>query len=168
MLLDDPAPDFALENTAGETVRLSETLDSGPTVVLMNRGYWCSYCAEQMGTFSTLAYDLRRHLDIDILPIMGDPIPKLIEMRDLFEFRFQLLSDPDLEVARAYTGIEESANHGRIPIPGTFLVDTDGIVRYEQISKNPADRTYANYIRHLVNNDYEDPYPEPTFELDDA
>ncbi len=49
------APDFTLPSTAGGEVTLSETLDSGPTVVLVNRGYWCSFCAEQLGTFSDVA-----------------------------------------------------------------------------------------------------------------
>ena len=36
----DDAPDFTLDSTAGEPVTLSETLDDGPTVVLINRGHW--------------------------------------------------------------------------------------------------------------------------------
>ncbi|GAB3321528.1 hypothetical protein GCM10027355_20430 [Haloplanus salinarum] len=49
------APDFTLESTAGEPVTLSETLDDGPTAVLINRGHWCSFCAEQLQTFSEVA-----------------------------------------------------------------------------------------------------------------
>jgi peroxiredoxin len=57
-LLGTVAPDFTLENTAGKTVTLSETLDRGPPVVVTFRAAWCSFCAEQLGTFSDLAYDL--------------------------------------------------------------------------------------------------------------
>ncbi len=56
--LGDDAPDFELQSTAGESISLSETLDSGPTVVLVNRGHWCSFCAEQLQTFSEVSYDL--------------------------------------------------------------------------------------------------------------
>ena len=154
------APDFELERTGGGTVRLSETLDDGPTVVVLNRGVWCSYCAEQLQTFSNHSYDMWRHGSVDVLPITSDPVGDLAEMRDRFGLRIQLLSDPDLEVAEAYTGVEETERHGRIPIAGTFVVDPEGVVRYEQVSENPADRTYANFVRHFVREGYERPYAE--------
>jgi peroxiredoxin len=159
-LVDTQAPDFELERTGGGTVRLSETLDDGPTVVLLNRGVWCSYCAEQLQTFSNHAYDMWRHQGVDVLPITSDPVGDLAEMRDRFDLRIQLLSDPDLDVAEAYTGVEETDEHGPIPIAGTFVVDTAGVVRYEQVSENPADRTYANFVRHFVRIGYEQPYDE--------
>lgn len=157
-LLDEPAPAFTLESTAGGTVSLADTLERGPTVVLLNRGYWCSYCAEQLQTFSQLEYDLWRHHGADVLSVMGDPVPRLVEMRDRFDLRLQPLSDPALDVAAAYTGTETHPTHGEIPLSGTFVVDTAGTVRFEQIADTPADRTYANYVRHLLNNDFEAPY----------
>lgn len=157
-LLDEAAPDFTLESTAGGHVTLSETLASGPSVVLLNRGHWCSYCAEQLGTFSDLGYDLWRHHGVDVLPVMGDPVERLVEMRDRFDLGLQLLSDPSLEVASAYTGVEDHPRHGEIPISGTFIVDGEGTVRYAQVAENAADRTYANYVRHVLNDDFVEPY----------
>lgn len=157
-LLDEPAPGFTVRSTAGADVSLTDTLTTGPTIVIPFRGYWCSYCAEQLQTFSNHGYDLWRHWDTTILPVCGDPIPKLVEMRDRFELGIQLYSDPELDVAEAYSGIETHSNHGDIPISGTYIIDTDGIVRYEQIAENPADRTYANFARHFIKNEYTHPY----------
>lgn len=154
----DPAPDFALASTAGGEIELSETLERGPTVLLFNRGTWCSYCAEQLQTFSDLEYDLWRHLDADILPIVGDPLPELVEMRDRFGLRLQLLSDSDLDVAERYAGTEVTDDHGEIPLAATYVVDRAGIVRYAQVADHPADRTYANWIRHFIRNEFERPY----------
>lgn len=151
----DRAPEFSLESTAGGEVRLAEAIETGPAVVVLNRGHWCSYCAEQLATYSELGYDLWRHYDTTVLPVLGDPVPELVRMRDRFDFRLQLLSDPDLEVARAYTGVEDNEAHGRIPIPGTFVVDTDGVVRYAQVAEHTADRTYANFVRLFVRDGYE-------------
>lgn len=156
----DQAPDFTLESTAGGEVTLSETLASGPTAVLLNRGHWCSYCAEQLITFSDLSYDLWRNHGTDILPIAGDPVSLLVEMRDRFDLGLQLLSDPDLEVASTYTGIEDNPKHGRIPISGAFIVDEEGTVQYAQIAETPDDRTYANYVRHFISNDMSQPYQD--------
>jgi peroxiredoxin len=157
-LLDEPAPDFTLESTAGGTVTLSETLADGPSVVVTFRGVWCSYCAEQLGTFSDLAYDLWRHLDVDVLPVAAEPVPELREMRDRFDLSVQLLSDPDLTLS-TYCGVQDHDAHGEILKPGTFVVDEAGVVRYEHVGVNAADRTYANYVRAAVrDHDCRDPY----------
>ena len=100
------APDFTLESTAGDDVTLSETLEEGPTVVLINRGHWCSFCAEQLQTFSEVAYDLWFNDDVDILPVVTDPIGKVTEMRDRYDLGIQLLADPDGEAAEQYSGTE--------------------------------------------------------------
>ena len=63
--------------------------------------------------------------------------------------------DKDLE-----TVIEETERHGRIPLAGTFVVDPEGVVQYEQVSETPADRTYANFVRHFVREGYEIPYAD--------
>ncbi|MFB6218467.1 MAG: peroxiredoxin family protein, partial [Halobacteriaceae archaeon] len=123
------------------------------------RGDWCSYCTEQLQTFSALEYDLWRHLDATVLPVAGDALPRLRAMRDRYGFGMQLLSDPELSMAE-WTGIEHNDDHGDILVPGTFIVDTEGMVRYEHVGDNPADRTYANYVRAAIrSHDCRDPYP---------
>lgn len=162
-LVGDGAPDFELESTRGDTVRLSETLDAGPSVVVFFRGNWCSYCQEQLRTYSLLGYDLWRHLDVDVLPVTVDSVPDLVEMRDRFDLRFPLLSDPDLEVTHQYTDTEDNAKHGEIPVPATYFVDTDGVVRYAEIGRDPSDRVNANLARHILKNDFDHPYEEPYY-----
>jgi peroxiredoxin len=153
------APDFELPSTAGGTVRLSEALRDGPAVVVFNRGPWCRYCAEQLTTFTFLSYHLRRLLDVDVLPVLSEPVPELVDMRDRWGFGLQLLSDTDFEVIETYTDTEENDDRGRIPVPATFVVDESGTVRYEHVATRPDDRTYANYVRQFVQNGFEDPYP---------
>lgn len=151
------APDFSLENTAGGETTLSETLDSGPTVVLVNRGHWCSFCAEQLQTFSEVSYDLWFNDGVDVVPVVTDPIDDVTEMRDRFDLDIQLLADPDGSVADQYSGTEET-NHGVTGVAATYVVDEDGTVRYEHVSDHPADRTYGNWVRYFVRNGYEDPF----------
>jgi peroxiredoxin len=153
------APDFTLESTSGGAVSLEDTLDSGSTIVLVNRGHWCSFCAEQLGTFSRVYEDLHFNEGVNVLPVVTDPLPKLVEMRDRFDYRFQLLADPDGEVAEQYSGTEQTS-HGLTGVAGTYVVDEDGTVRYEQVADDPADRTYGNWIRYFVRNDFEDPFGE--------
>lgn len=158
-LQDSEAPAFTLESTSGGTVSLEETLDAGPSVVIVLRGHWCSFCAEQLATFDRVYEDLKFNDDLDVLPVVTDPVPKLVEMRDRFDFGFQLLADPEGEVAEQYSGTERTS-YGITGIVGTYVVDTDGTVRYEQVAENPADRTYGNWVRYFVRNDLEDPFGE--------
>jgi len=151
------APEFTLESTSGGEVSLGETLDEGPAVVLVNRGHWCSFCAEQLATFSRVYEDLHFNESVDILPVVTSQRPELVEMRDRFDYRFQLLADPDGEVAEQYSGTEQTS-HGLTAVAGTYVVDTDGTVRYEQVADDPADRTYGNWIRYFLRSDFEDPF----------
>lgn len=149
------APDFTLQSTSGDEVSLSETLESGPTVVLVNRGSWCSFCAEHLQTFSEVSYDLWFNDGVDILPVVTDDVGALTEMRDRFDLDIQLLADPEGEVAEQYSGTEETS-HGVTGIAATYVVDEDGVVQYEQTADHPADRTYGNWVRYFIRNDYED------------
>ena len=155
----EQAPDFELRSTGGEIVRLSDTLEDGPSVVLINRGHWCSFCAEQLQTFSEVAHDLWFHDDVDLLPVVVDPIGPVTEMRDRYDLSMQLLADPDGDVAEQYSGTEET-EHGRTGVAATYVVDEDGTVRYEQVSDHPADRTYGNWTRYFVRNEFEAPFQE--------
>ncbi|PSQ20626.1 peroxiredoxin [Halobacteriales archaeon QS_9_67_17] len=151
----EPAPDFTLESTAGGETALSETLSDGPTVVLVNRGSWCSFCAEHLQTFSEVSYDLWFNDGVDILPVVTDELGALTEMRDRFDLDFQLLADPDGAVADRYSGTEETSR-GVTGIAATYVIDEEGTVRYEQVADHPADRTYGNWVRYFIRNDHED------------
>ena len=158
-LQNEDAPAFTLESTTGGEVSLSDRLEDGPAVVLINRGHWCSFCAEQLGTFSEVSYDLWFNDGVDVLPVVTDPVPALVEMRDRFDLNVQLLADPDGEVADQYSGTEETS-HGVTGIAATYVIDTDGVVRYEQVADHPADRTYGNWVRYFVRNDFENVFGE--------
>lgn len=153
----EQAPDFELESTGGGTISLSDELEEGPAVVLVNRGHWCSFCAEQLQTFSEVAYDLWFHDNVSVVPIVVDPLQKVTEMRDRYDLEVQLLADPDGEVADQYSGTEETS-HGLTGIAGTYVVDEDGTIQYEDVSENPADRTYGNWVRYYIRNDFENPF----------
>jgi len=104
--------------------------------------------------------DLWQNYHIDIFAIAADSLPELRATRDRNQLAIELCSDPDLDIARQYTGINRSDIHGESALPGTFVVDPDGIVQYVHRAEDTADRTYANQIRYFVRSefDYEGPY----------
>lgn len=92
---------------------------------------------------------------MDILPIVKDPLPRVTEMRDRYDLEIQLQADPDGEVAEQYSGTEETS-HGLTGISGVYVIDEEGVIQYEQVADDATDRTYGNYIRYFIRNDYED------------
>ncbi|AEH39229.1 peroxiredoxin family protein [Halopiger xanaduensis] len=155
----EQAPDFTLPSTAGNEVSLSDRLEDGPAIVIINRGHWCSFCAEQLQTFSEVSYDLWFNENVDVLPVVTDPLARVTEMRDRYDLEIQLQADPDGEVAEQYSGTEETS-HGLTGISGVYVIDEEGTVRFEQVADHPADRTYGNWVRYFIRNDYEDPFGE--------
>ena len=100
-----------------------------------------------------------RHLGVDVLAVSGSSLPALRRMRGRFNLSQHLLSDPDLDMAGTYTGTEDHDEHGEILRPATFIVDTDGVVRYEHLGEHPGDRTYANKTRAAIRHyDCRNPY----------
>ncbi|MWG33014.1 peroxiredoxin family protein [Halomarina oriensis] len=153
----EQAPGFSLESTTGDETSLADAVEDGPAVVLVNRGHWCSFCAEQLQTFSEVEYDLWFNDDVTILPIVTDPVGELVEMRDRYDLSTQLLADPDGEVAEQYSGTEQTS-HGLTGVAATYVIDEEGVIQYEQVADHPGDRTYGNWVRYYIRNGFEGPF----------
>ena len=154
----DQAPTFELPSTTGGEVTLDAMLDRGTLVLLFNRGVWCSYCAEQLQTFSNHEYDLWRNHGTNVLGLTGGPVSANRQMQDRFDISVPLLSDRSLDVTEDWVGIEHNDAHGDIPYSATFIIDSEGVVQYAHHADNASDRTYANYARHFISGGFERPY----------
>ena len=143
------APDFSLPDAHGKLVRLADLLVQGPVIVTFYRGAWCPYCSLQLKTLRESlphleAYGARL---VAISPQTPDRSRAQVEKDD---YPFHVLSDLDDRVIKAYNLYFElpaevsalykgnfdldieayngAGRHGR-PVPGTFVLDRQGIVR---------------------------------------
>lgn len=126
------APDFTLQNQAGDNVSLSDF--EGKNIVLyfypkdMTPG-----CTTQACDFRD-NYDAFKDLNTVIIGISPDPIERHQKFIDKHDLPFQLLADTEQEVAKRYDvwklkkmfgkefyGIERS----------TFIIDQEGIIQKE-------------------------------------
>ncbi len=122
--IDEPAPDFALTNLDGETVRLSDF--RGKTVVLNFWASWCPPCREEMPEFQEL-WDERGEEGADDLVMLALDFlvqDTATDARNFIEgngFTFPVLLDTtDGAVADRY----------RVRgLPATFFIDGEGVVR---------------------------------------
>ncbi len=115
------APDFSLETTDGQIIRLSEL--RGKTVVLNFWATWCPPCRAEMPTLERIAQEYADQ-DVILLGINLNFLDKAAEIQAFLEkygITFPILLDRQGEVARLY---EISA------LPTTFFIGPDGMIRY--------------------------------------
>ena len=124
----DQAPDFALKNQHGETVRLSQFRGHHTVVVVFYPWAFSGVCGGEL-------HELQKHLDefqnedVALLTISCDAMYSLRAYADREGFTFPMLQDfwPHGEVASAY-GVFE-ANVG-VALRGTFVIDKAGVLRW--------------------------------------
>lgn len=144
----DPMPPFVLPDQSGKLVPLHGLLENGPVVISFHRGQWCPYCrinAEALARLEgevagagarivaitpnleqfnrTLQSEAKAHF-----PILTDLDNGYALQLDL-AFRVP----DDMRLAMTDFGWDISPYQGSeawiLPIPATFVVGTDGIVR---------------------------------------
>ncbi len=118
------APDFLLPDLEGRSVRLSDF--RGKKAVFLNFwATWCTPCRTEMPTMEQ-AYRGYRAKGLEILAVSIDTGPKETVqafMREL-NLTFPALLDPGMEVSGMYRVFG---------IPGSFLIDRQGVVRHVEI-----------------------------------
>jgi peroxiredoxin Q/BCP len=129
----DPAPDFALSDADGKTVKLKDY--RGRKVVV----YF--YPAAMTPGCTTQACDFRDSLDslnaagFTVLGISPDKPEKLAKFRDRDSVTFPLLSDSERSTLEAYGAFGEKTMYGKKVtgvIRSTFVVDEKGKVEVAQ------------------------------------
>ncbi len=128
------APDWTLPGVDNLPSSLNE-FRGKPVVLIFYLGYGCLHCAEQLQKFQPKAKKFR-DAGFEMLAISTDPQETLIKARDNYdsEFAFSLYADPDLTVFRRYRCFDDFEQQ---PLHGTFVIDADGLVRWQDISYEP-------------------------------
>ena len=155
----DLAPDFALPDQNGKEVYLSALLRNGPVVLIFYRGEWCPYCNLQLRTF-------QGHLDelsargAQLVAVSPQTPDHSLSMAERNELGFRVLSDVGAGVIDRYglryevssemrsllqtAGNDLGAYNGEagwvLPAPATFVVATDGEVRYAHVRGDWTER----------------------------
>ena len=145
------APEFALCNQNGETVRLSDFL--GKKVVL----YFYPKdntpgCTRQACAFAA-AYEEFKTLDAVVIGISKDSEASHRRFAEKNGLPFILLSDPELKAIQAYGVWQEKKNYGKVSmgvVRSTFIIDEKGLIE-KVMPKVKPDTNAAEILDYLKN-----------------
>lgn len=122
--IGDPAPDFTLPGTGGQTYSLSQYRGQ-PVVLAFYPGDDTAVCTTQLKSYTANA-DEFAGVEAQVLGLS----PQGVESHDRFSakhgFTFPLLADVDKKVGEAYGIVGPIGFYRR----SVFVVDREGIIRY--------------------------------------
>lgn len=145
----DKAPVFTARDQDGKNITLKEALMKGPVVMLFYRGQWCPHCSKQLSHFSDSlqAITEKGATVLAITPETSENIRKTIGKT---KASFSILEDEGMAIMRSYNvnftvdektvtrykgyGIDfdkaNGTNGSNLPVPATYIIGTDGKIRY--------------------------------------
>jgi peroxiredoxin len=144
----DQLASFELPNQLGQTISLDELQGDSNVVISFYRGGWCPYCNIELCVLQQALPKFKSHGArlIAISPQLPDESMSTAEKNEL---SFPVLSDAGNKVAREFGlvftlseqlrplyesfNIDLPATNGdksfELPIPATFIIDSDGVVK---------------------------------------
>jgi peroxiredoxin len=177
--IGDRAPDFLLPDAHGRLLSSEHLRNEGPLVVSFYRGGWCPFCnAELRALQATKAQFDSLKAGLVVLSPETRDLPR--QLKRQLNLDLTLLADVDHGVAISYgvlfrvpdetktyyaaKGYDFGHSHGStewmLPIPATFVIDRNGIVRGSfvepdfTIRQEPSD--IVNNIRQINESKIED------------
>jgi len=132
------APDFELPGTRDAKVKLSDQLRNGPVLLLFYPLDWSPVCTNE---FCSLRDGFKEFegCGVTVLGISVDSIFSHKAFAEKLKISFQLLSDFNKEVCKAYNVIhEEIFGLKGIAKRSAFLITRDGGIRYRWVADDPG------------------------------
>jgi peroxiredoxin len=126
-------PALSLVDQGGVTRSLSSLMGrEGLMLVFSRSADWCPYCKTQMAELQTKVEDLRRS-GLGVALVTYDPVGVLADFASRRGITYPLLSDSGSETIKRFgilntTVAPNSTMMSGVPFPGTFLINTKGIV----------------------------------------
>lgn len=144
----DTAPDFLLPDENGRLHSSKDLRSEGPLVVSFYRGGWCPFCTAELRALQAIKADLGS-LQAKVVVLSPDTRDLPRQLKQELDLDLTMLADVDHGVATTYgivfrvpeetrahyagLGYDFGHRHGStewmLPIPATYLIDQDGVVR---------------------------------------
>ncbi len=152
----EKAPGFRLPDATGREVSLLAHLKEGPVVLSFYRGEWCPFCNLEIKTLQDYLPKIRE-LGATLIAISPQKPDQALTLTEKHALDFDVLSDETQKAIREYRlqfevpdrvkeiyttvfGLDVSEQNAdgswNLPVPATFVIDRDGIIRARHVSLN--------------------------------
>ena len=159
------AGNFSLPDVYGNTITLSQLLVEGPVILVFYRGGWCPYCNLTLRAWQKVLPDIYE-LGAQVVAISPEKSENNLATIRKNRLDYIVLTDTSSEVARQF-GVSfvlpaylkrlyktfglnlEKYNDARtveLPIPATFLINTDQAIQYAYADEDYAQRADPDEI----------------------
>jgi peroxiredoxin Q/BCP len=122
--IGDKAPDFALLDQNGKTIRFSELIGGKAIVIYFYPKDFTPGCTEEAYAFRD-KYEVFKDAGAEVIGISSDSIESHKRFAKELNLPYELLSDVDGEVRKLYG----ASSLGGIPGRFTFVIDKSGTIR---------------------------------------
>lgn len=138
--------------------------------MLFYRGGWCPFCNVHLAAVGEIAHEISG-LGFQIIAISPDSPEELKESLEEQDLKYRLFSDASGTLTKAmglaFRSPEKydsmlndrsgGANEGFLPVPGLFVVNTEGVIEFEYISPNYEQRIksslHLDILKHYSKKD---------------
>jgi len=148
--LNQKAPDFTLQNTQKEPVKLSDYEGKKNIVLLFFPLAFTSVCTAELCNARDNMKDYES-LDAEVLGVSVDSMFTLKIIKKSQNLNFQLLSDFNKEVAKEYGVLYEEffGMHG-VSKRSAFVIDKEGVIKYAEVLEDAGNQPDFNAIQETL------------------
>lgn len=130
------APQFSLFNSEKKEVKLSDFAGKKVIIHFFPQAF-TGTCTEQLCTMrDNLSY--YTNLNAEVLGISVDSVFTLGKFKEEQKYNFNLLSDFNKEVSKAYDALYESwiLNMKGVSMRAAYVIDSAGVIQYAEVMEN--------------------------------
>ncbi|WP_282036831.1 peroxiredoxin-like family protein [Saccharicrinis aurantiacus] len=160
---------FKATTDKGELFSLNDALKDGPVVIIFYRGFWCPVCNKHLAAMQDSLH-LIADRGAQLIAISPEKPEYLNIMKDKTGAKFTLLHDENYEISDTFgvtftpskttrtiyniaLGAKLKETHSdeseQLPIPATYIINTDGTIIWRHI--DPYYKNRAN-VKDILNN----------------
>lgn len=170
LVAGDAAPEVTMKTADGNSISLKSLYSVKPVVVIFYRGYWCPVCNKYLSAFSERAAEIEM-AGAKVVAVTPETYENSEVTRSNTGIDFTIISDADgaimnafdvnFDVTEAYqTKIQDkfdasiaetnASKEAVLPVPATFIIDTEGKIVYRQFDPDYKNRaSVVQILKHL-------------------
>jgi len=163
----EKAPAILAKDQNGKLINSNDILKNKKILLVFYRGNWCPYCRKHLASLQENLNELHKK-NVFVMVVTPEKPTKNLETQDKLKTHFSIIHDTDNTIMTAYKvayKVDKStvtsfynhvqnkiaayndANSEVLPVPATYLIDTNGKIIYVQYN---ADHRIRSDIKEVI------------------